>query len=179
MRITGGNARGVSLTVPRAQRVRPTSDRVRSALFQLLGLVVVDARVLDLYAGTGALGIEALSRGAASVDFVEANPRLCDIVARNMRAAGFDQIGRVYRAKVDQALEFLTPASLQLLQCGLIHLPTLPRLLTPLHRFCFAAHMTDSKYTDRPAGLRTPLPAGPFNKRASTLIMDGSCPSHR
>ena len=108
MRITGGIARGVSLTVPRAQRVRPTSDRVRGALFQLLGAVVVDARVLDLYAGTGALGIEALSRGAASVDFVEADPRLCEIVARNKRAAGFEQVGRVYRAKVEQALEFLT-----------------------------------------------------------------------
>ena len=81
---------------------------MRSALFQLLGAVVVGARVLDLYAGTGALGIEALSRGAASVDFVEADSRLCDIVARNKRAAGFEQIGRVYHAKVEQALEFLT-----------------------------------------------------------------------
>ena len=108
MRITGGVARGVPLVVPRTQRVRPTSDRVRSALFQLLGSVVVDARVLDLYAGTGALGIEALSRGAASVDFVEADPRVCDIVARNKKTAGFDECGRLYRTKVERALEFLT-----------------------------------------------------------------------
>ena len=108
MRITGGVARGVPLIVPRTQRVRPTSDRVRSALFQLLGSVVVDARVLDLYAGTGALGIEALSRGAASVDFVEADPRVSDIVARNKKTAGFEECGRLCHTKVERALEFLT-----------------------------------------------------------------------
>ncbi|MCH8087384.1 MAG: RsmD family RNA methyltransferase, partial [Chloroflexi bacterium] len=68
MRITGGEARGLRLAVPRSLHVRPTSDRVRGALFQLVGQTVANANVLDLYAGTGALGIEALSRGAASVD---------------------------------------------------------------------------------------------------------------
>ncbi|MBI4199841.1 MAG: 16S rRNA (guanine(966)-N(2))-methyltransferase RsmD [Chloroflexi bacterium] len=107
MRITGGVARGARLVVPRSSPVRPTSDRVRAALFQLLGGVVVDARVLDLFAGTGALGLEALSRGAAWADFVERDARLCQAIRQNLAAAGFAQQGRVYRARVERALEFL------------------------------------------------------------------------
>ena len=107
MRITGGSARGVPLVVPRSRGVRPTSDRVRGALFQLLGAAIADARVLDLYAGSGALGIEALSRGAAFVDFVEADSRLCSAVARNLKAADFTERGRVYHARVERSLEFL------------------------------------------------------------------------
>jgi 16S rRNA (guanine966-N2)-methyltransferase len=107
VRITGGIARGVHLTVPRARQVRPTSDLVRNALFQLLGPSVVDAKVLDLYAGTGSLGIEALSRGAAFVDFVEADYQVCEAIASNKKAAGFENLGHLYRTKVSRALEFL------------------------------------------------------------------------
>ena len=107
VRITGGAARGIPLLVPPSSRIRPTSDRVRGALFQLLGREIVGARVLDLYAGTGALGIEALSRGAASADFVEADARLCRIVARNLQAAGFTEHGHVHHARAERALEFL------------------------------------------------------------------------
>ena len=65
VRISGGTARGVPLTEPRGVRLRPTSGLVREAIFNILGERLSDARVLDLFAGTGALGIEALSRGAA------------------------------------------------------------------------------------------------------------------
>lgn len=71
MRIISGIARGMTLRVPRGADTRPTSDRVREAIFSSLGQRVVEARVLDLFAGTGALGLEALSRGAASAVFVE------------------------------------------------------------------------------------------------------------
>ncbi|MBM4032960.1 MAG: 16S rRNA (guanine(966)-N(2))-methyltransferase RsmD [Planctomycetes bacterium] len=77
MRVIAGSARGVPLRVPPGQRVRPTSGRVRTSLFSILGDAVVGARVADLFAGSGALGIEALSRGAAFCCFVEnARPAL-------------------------------------------------------------------------------------------------------
>ena len=107
MRITGGEARGVRLYAPKSVRVRPTSDRVRGALFQLLGNAVPDAHVLDLYAGTGALGIEALSRGAAAADFVEQNTRLCETVDSNLEHTGFTHRAKVYRMRVEQALPVL------------------------------------------------------------------------
>lgn len=72
MRVIAGTAGGIRLSVPEAE-VRPTMDRVKAAIFSSLGERVVSARVLDLFAGTGALGIEALSRGAASAMFVEEN----------------------------------------------------------------------------------------------------------
>ncbi len=107
MRITGGVARGLRLDVPSGVRVRPTSDRVRSALFQILAQELSDAVVLDLYAGTGALGIEALSRGAARVDFVERDPKMSSAIERNLARAGFAERGHVYRALVEQAVAFL------------------------------------------------------------------------
>lgn len=73
MRVTGGSLRSRHVHAPRGRAVRPTPGRVREALFSILGERVVGARVLDLFAGTGALGFEALSRGAASVTFVEAH----------------------------------------------------------------------------------------------------------
>jgi 16S rRNA (guanine966-N2)-methyltransferase len=71
MRVIAGSARGVPLAVPRDRGTRPITDRVKETLFGILGERVLDARVLDLYAGSGAIGIEALSRGAASAVFVE------------------------------------------------------------------------------------------------------------
>lgn len=107
MRITGGVARGRRLMVPRVPHVRPTSDRVRGALFQLLGEAVAGSWVLDLYAGTGSLGIEALSREAVRADFVEQDFRLCRIIERNLENAGFQSRGNVHHARVEQALEIL------------------------------------------------------------------------
>jgi 16S rRNA (guanine966-N2)-methyltransferase len=71
MRVIAGSARGVPLAAPRDRGTRPITDRVKETLFAILGDRVPDARVVDLYAGSGAIGIEALSRGAEHVDFVE------------------------------------------------------------------------------------------------------------
>jgi len=80
MRVIGGSARGVPLRVPPGTLVRPTSGRVRTSLFSILGDAVAGARVADLFAGCGALGIEALSRGAAFCCFVEnARPALATL----------------------------------------------------------------------------------------------------
>lgn len=107
MRITGGNARGMPLIASRSPNLRPTSDRVRVSLFNLLGGAVAETKVLDLYAGSGALGIEALSRGATSADFVEADKRLCRVVKRNLESTGYLMHGSVHHAPVERALGFL------------------------------------------------------------------------
>ncbi len=87
MRVIAGIARGRTLAGPPAgAATRPTSDKVREALFNILGPAVTGARVVDLFAGTGALGIEALSRGAERVVFVESDRRLCDVIRRNLEA---------------------------------------------------------------------------------------------
>jgi 16S rRNA (guanine966-N2)-methyltransferase len=87
VRIVAGDFKGRRLHAPRGSRTRPTADRVREALFSMLG-DVSGARVLDLYAGSGALGIEALSRGAASAVFVERDRHALDALRRNLDATG-------------------------------------------------------------------------------------------
>lgn len=84
MRIVAGAARGRRLTVPKGTEVRPTADRVKEALFSSLQPHLPGARVLDLYAGSGALGLEALSRGAARVTFVERSPAAITAIERNI-----------------------------------------------------------------------------------------------
>jgi 16S rRNA (guanine966-N2)-methyltransferase len=88
MRVVAGTARGRRLVTPRGRDIRPTSDRVREAIFNALGSlgVVEDARVLDLFAGSGALGIEALSRGAAHATFVERDDRAIEAIWANLVA---------------------------------------------------------------------------------------------
>ncbi len=83
MRVIAGSAGGIQLEVPR-RGVRPTMDRVKAAIFSSLGEKVVGARVLDLFAGTGGLGIEALSRGAASALFVDEDRRAIETIERNL-----------------------------------------------------------------------------------------------
>jgi 16S rRNA (guanine966-N2)-methyltransferase len=87
VRIVAGEFKGRRLHAPRGARTRPTADRVREALFSMLG-DVTGLRALDLYAGSGALGIEALSRGAASAVFVERDRQALDALLRNLDAVG-------------------------------------------------------------------------------------------
>ena len=88
MRIVAGAYRGRQLKSPTWDGLRPTSDRLRETLFNILGPSVRGARVLDGYAGTGAIGIEALSRGAAAVTFVERDPRAVQLIEANLAALG-------------------------------------------------------------------------------------------
>jgi len=88
VRIVAGEFRGRTLKSPTWDGLRPTSDRLRETLFNILGPSVRGARVLDGYAGTGAIGIEALSRGAAAVTFVEQDPRAAKLIAANLDALG-------------------------------------------------------------------------------------------
>ncbi|HVL95405.1 MAG TPA: 16S rRNA (guanine(966)-N(2))-methyltransferase RsmD [Solirubrobacteraceae bacterium] len=84
MRVIAGDHRGRRLTAPRGEATRPTSDRVREALFSILGPRVAGARVLDLFAGSGALGIEALSRGAAEATFVDSDAAAVRAIRTNL-----------------------------------------------------------------------------------------------
>jgi 16S rRNA (guanine(966)-N(2))-methyltransferase RsmD len=87
MRITGGQAGGRRLKVPKGMAVRPTIDRVKQALFNSLGARVVDARVLELFAGSGALSLESLSRGAKRAVCVELSPHHADFIRNNVATA--------------------------------------------------------------------------------------------
>ncbi len=89
MRVIGGAYGGRELVAPRGSGTRPTSDRVREALFSILG-DIEGARVLDLYAGSGALGIEALSRGAAQATLVDSSRGAIEAIRRNLSALGLD-----------------------------------------------------------------------------------------
>jgi 16S rRNA (guanine966-N2)-methyltransferase len=104
MRIVAGKHRGLSLATPKDARVRPTSDRVREALFNVLahndfgvGFSIEGARVLDLFAGTGALGLEALSRGAKYVLFVDDHAESRALVRRNVEAAHATGVTKIWR----------------------------------------------------------------------------------
>jgi 16S rRNA (guanine(966)-N(2))-methyltransferase RsmD len=88
MRISAGTLRGRQLQSPKGLHTRPTSDLLRQAIFNVVGLRVIGARVLDLYAGTGAIGLEALSRGAAHATFVEQDPAALRSLRENVRALG-------------------------------------------------------------------------------------------
>jgi 16S rRNA (guanine966-N2)-methyltransferase len=104
MRVIAGVAKGTRLGRPPAG-VRPVADRAREGLFSSLGEVVVDARVADLFAGTGALGIEALSRGAEEAVFVDREPRALAVVRENLARTGLRERGTVVRADVPTFLE--------------------------------------------------------------------------
>jgi len=90
MRITGGHAARRVLKVPKGFDVRPTPDLVKQAVFNSLGARVVGARVLELFAGTGALSLDCLSRGAVSALCLEKSPRHVEFIRANARAANFD-----------------------------------------------------------------------------------------
>ena len=102
MRVIAGQYGGRRLQAPPGEATRPTSDRVREALFSVLGPRVQDARVLDLFAGSGALGIEALSRGAAEATFVDSAPAAIRAVRANLTAIGAE--AEVRRADVRRFL---------------------------------------------------------------------------
>ncbi|MEI6712301.1 MAG: 16S rRNA (guanine(966)-N(2))-methyltransferase RsmD [Verrucomicrobiota bacterium] len=106
MRVIAGTAGGIHLLTPKTD-LRPTMDVVRGAMFSSLGDAVLDAHVLDLFAGTGSLGIEALSRGAASATLVEADRKACEIIQQNLTKTKLS--AQVIQADVFRFLESKTP----------------------------------------------------------------------
>lgn len=98
MRVITGKARGIQLKTPQGMLTRPTSDRVKEALFSIINFDIPGAMVLDLFGGTGQLGIEALSRGAAGAVFVDAREDACKLIRENLRRTKLDGQGSVVRS---------------------------------------------------------------------------------
>ena len=111
MRIIAGSLKGRRLSAPNWEGLRPTSDKLRETLFNILAPRIAGARVLDGYAGTGAIGIEALSRGAAHVTFVERDRRACELIAANLARCGIAEGCAIIRADVARALDDLRRAA--------------------------------------------------------------------
>jgi len=108
MRVISGTAKGHRLKVIKGTITRPATDLVRGAIFSILENTTDNwERVLDLFSGSGALGIEALSRGAGWVDFVERNPRCCAIIRDNLEKTRLTAYAHVYCCSVAKALSFL------------------------------------------------------------------------
>lgn len=103
LRIIGGSAKGRTLLSPGGTRTRPTSNLVRSAIFSMLEPYLDGARVLDLFSGSGALGMEALSRGAGWVDFLESDARQCSAIAGSLRSLDYVERSRVHRTQAERA----------------------------------------------------------------------------
>ncbi len=97
MRVISGSCRGRKLAEPQGMDVRPTTDMVKEALFNIIQFDIEGRRVLDMFAGTGQLGIEALSRGAAEAVFIDASPAAAAIVRENVRLAGVEERAQVLR----------------------------------------------------------------------------------
>ena len=114
MRIVAGRFGGRRLVVPKDARVRPTADRVREAWMSILASELPGARVADLFAGSGALGLEALSRGAASADFVELAPGSLAALRANVAALGVEDAARVHRADALRFAARLSPRAYDL-----------------------------------------------------------------
>lgn len=97
MRVISGKMRGVRLKTPDGSNTRPTADRVKEAMFSILQFELPGARVLDLFGGTGQLGIEAISRGAKEAVFVDQSEKACKLIRENLRLARMEKEGRVVR----------------------------------------------------------------------------------
>lgn len=109
-RIIAGEFGGRRLAVPSGRKIRPTSDRVREAWMSILGPRIPGARAVDLFAGTGALGLELLSRGAASVEFVDTGDEAIDLIRRNIAGLGVEDRTRVTRADSLRVVEAAGPS---------------------------------------------------------------------
>ena len=111
MRVIAGAFKGRRLKTPSWEGLRPTSDKLRETLFNIIAARVEGARVLDGYAGTGAIGIEALSRGAADVSFVEKHSRAAALIADNLALCGVEQGYTIHRGDVESVLRRMPAAA--------------------------------------------------------------------
>ena len=107
MRVISGRFRGRRLRGPRGLQMRPTSDRLKETLFDILGPTVAGTALLDVFAGTGAVGLEALSRGAREVVFIESSPQAVDLIRKNLELCGVTTSYSIIQSNVFAALRVL------------------------------------------------------------------------
>ena len=105
MRVISGIAKGVNLKTPEGMATRPTADRVKEAMFSIIQFDLPGAKVLDLFGGTGQLGIEAMSRGAQSAVFVDASDAACKLIRENLKRTKLEQFSTVIRSEYDVYLK--------------------------------------------------------------------------
>ncbi|MBN2717006.1 MAG: 16S rRNA (guanine(966)-N(2))-methyltransferase RsmD [Deltaproteobacteria bacterium] len=164
MRIISGIARGRRIQVPATNDVRPTTDRVREALFSHLGHRIPGSRALDLFAGSGALGLEALSRGALSATFVEQSRAIYSCLANNINTLGFAKMSSLH---MGDALKWLKKPATGGLAFDLIFLdpPYHLGLLAPVlgeiarHRWLTPEGLIITEHSAAPAESRFDIPA--------------------
>ena len=174
MRIVAGEFGGRRIAVPAGRTTRPTSDRVREALFSMLGALGGE-RVLDAFAGSGALGLEALSRGAASALFVERDGRAADVIRRNIADLGLPEnraaiVQAPLAAALGQARERGDAYDLVFLDPPYRHPPALGTELTDALGPLLAVGARIVTESDRRAPLDLPLPATHDRRYGDTLI---------
>ncbi len=105
IRIIGGHLKGRRLFAVKDSRVRPTTDRHRESIFNILSSRILDLKVLDLFAGTGALGLEALSRGASQAVFVDISRYSCDTISRNVQSCHMETVSEIIRCDILKSLK--------------------------------------------------------------------------
>lgn len=108
MRVIAGSAKGLNLKAPKGMKTRPTTDKVKGAMFNVLADLTVGAKVLDAFAGSGALGIEALSRGAAFVDFIDRDRQAATVIKENLLRAKMADRGSVHVGQAEKLLPRLS-----------------------------------------------------------------------
>ena len=157
MRVIAGTARGRPLVAPRGTATRPITDRVKETLFGILGDRVIDAHVLDLYAGSGSVGIEALSRGAASCAFVEHDRRAVAAIRENLERAGVAEHASVHATHV---LRYLDLSADDRFEIAFMDPPYEERaILAPLERL--VAHLAPGAMVVVKHHWRTEIPEPP------------------
>jgi len=109
MRITAGTHKGMLVKIPKMPEIRPTKDIVKQAMFNILREKIKGARVADIFAGSGSLGLEALSRGAVFCDFVDFNFRSCETIKKNLKETGLSGKGRVWKETAGRFLDERPP----------------------------------------------------------------------
>ncbi|MEA3361252.1 MAG: 16S rRNA (guanine(966)-N(2))-methyltransferase RsmD [Thermodesulfobacteriota bacterium] len=107
MRITGGGARGRKLSFIKTINIRPTSDMVRSSIFNILGQTLTGFSVLDLFAGTGSLGIESFSRGAKKAVFVDRSSKAISLIRKNLAICGYEELSKTFKRHLPDGLNHL------------------------------------------------------------------------
>lgn len=108
LRVISGRARGLKLKSVKGMSTRPTADRIKESLFNILSPVLTGAKVLDLFAGTGALGIESLSRGAESAVFIDKSPESVSVIRDNLQHTGLQALSKVFQSDFENGLKKLS-----------------------------------------------------------------------
>lgn len=174
MRVIAGSAKGIRLA-PVPEGVRPLADRAREGLFSSLGAAVSGARVLDLYAGTGAMGIEALSRGAEHATFVERDARAAAAIHENLERARVAERATVRTDAVDRVLAAVAPTPFDLVLADPPYAADLQELASTLASLASGWLGADGAIVVLTRGVRSSMPVIPLDWVAARDLRYGDC----